>query len=158
MIALDIDVEAEGWDVVPDLLVLCRRAADAALASCPTPPDDDVAAALLLADDAAVRALNLQWRGHDKPTNVLSFPAPVGPLAGGTRLLGDLVLAWDTVAREAAQEGKAVPDHAAHLVVHGVLHLLGLDHETEAEADAMEAVEVAALARLGIADPYGAAA
>ena len=158
MIALDIDVEAEGWDVIPDLLVLCRRAADAALASCPAPPAADIAACLLLADDAAVRALNQQWRGHDKPTNVLSFPAPAGPVSGCARLLGDIVLAWDTVAREAAQEGKAVPDHTAHLVVHGVLHLLGLDHETESEANAMEAVEVAALARLGIADPYGAAA
>lgn len=157
MIALDIDVEAEGWDVIPDLLVLCRRAADAALASCPAPPEGDVAAALLLADDEAVRALNRQWRGQDKPTNVLSFPAPAGP-AGGARLLGDIVLAWDTIAREADQEGKAVPDHTAHLVVHGVLHLLGLDHESDAEADTMEAVEVAALARLGIADPYGAAA
>ena len=82
-----------------------------------------------------MRALNRDWRGKDKPTNVLSFPAPPPPGAPGPRHLGDIVLAYETLAREAAAEGKALADHAAHLVVHGVLHLLGYDHEAEAEAE-----------------------
>jgi probable rRNA maturation factor len=101
-----------------------------------------------------VQDLNRRWRGLDKPTNVLSFPASAPRSSDGIRALGDLVLAWETVAREAEQEGKPVADHVTHLVVHGTLHLLGYDHEIEHEAEAMEAREVEALARLGIANPY----
>jgi probable rRNA maturation factor len=112
--------------------------------------------------DEEVRALNAAWRGKDKATNVLSFPMvepeQLGTLSrteGGDALLGDIVLAHGVCAAEAAEKGIRVCDHAAHLVVHGMLHLLGCDHERgEAEAEAMEAAERRALARLGVADPY----
>jgi probable rRNA maturation factor len=98
--------------------------------------------------------LNRTWRGKDKPTNVLSFPAPEQPGAAGPRHLGDIALAFETLARESEEESKELAHHFAHLIVHGVLHLLGYDHEVEAEAEIMEALEVKALARLGITDPY----
>lgn len=108
---------------------------------------------LLLADDAAVRALNRDFRGKDRPTNVLSFP----PGEGARGFLGDIALAAETVLTEAKNQGKTPEHHAAHLAVHGFLHLLGYDHEIESEAEAMEARERAILAELGIADPYGPA-
>ena len=110
---------------------------------------------VLLANDKKLRALNYGFRGKDKPTNVLSFPAfPFvmgGPLPP---MLGDIVLAAETVGREAALEDKPLENHITHLVIHGLLHLLGYDHETDAEAEEMEAVERRALARLAIPDPY----
>jgi len=112
---------------------------------------------LVLADDAMVRDLNRRFRGKDKPTNVLSFPAdePVeAGMADADRYLGDVVVAAETLAREAHDEGKAVEHHFDHLVVHGTLHLLGYDHESDKEADRMESLETAILADLGIADPY----
>lgn len=152
MISVDVEVEAGDWARLPDLGGLADGAGAAALAALPAPPPDDVALNVLLTDDAAVRELNRAWRGQDKATNVLSFPCP--PMAGLPRPLGDVALAFETVAREAEAEGKSLRDHAAHLVVHGILHLLGHDHAGEADAEAMERIEVAALARLGIADPY----
>jgi len=110
-----------------------------------------------LADDAAQRALNRTWRGKDAPTNVLAFPAadPAHPApTGAPLLLGDVVLAFETVTREAAEQGKPLGDHLRHLVVHGVLHLLGDDHVEPAEAEAMEAREIAILAELGVPNPY----
>lgn len=104
--------------------------------------------ALLLADDAALKDLNAQWRGKDKPTNVLSFPAPPGPM------LGDIALSRDTLAREAAAQGKTFRDHALHMMVHGLLHLHGHDHEAGDEAAAMEALEVRILDSMSVADPY----
>jgi probable rRNA maturation factor len=114
--------------------------------------------------DEEVRALNAAWRGKDQATNVLSFPMvepdrleTLAAAQGGEALLGDIVLAYGICAREAAEKGIAVEAHAAHLLVHGALHLLGYDHEqSEAEAEAMESVERAALAGIGIADPYPA--
>jgi len=156
VIALDISVEAEGWEALPDLEALCREAVAAAL----TQSDADVTAgdgvmlSLLLTDDASIRTLNRDWRGQDKPTNVLSFPAAPGINPLGPVPLGDLALAYETCAREAREEGKSLAAHVAHLVVHGTLHCLGDDHEDDAEAEAMEAREVAALAHMGIADPY----
>ena len=112
---------------------------------------------LVLCDDAFIRALNRTWRGKDRPTNVLSFPTgpgePRAPDAGPT-LLGDIVVSYETAAREAREEGKSLPDHLAHLVVHGMFHLLGYDHEDDSEADVMEALEGRALAALGVASPY----
>ena len=154
MIGLDVMVEADGWSRLDDPEALARRAVEAAFGAISDPPRDDVEVSLLLADDAAVKALNRDFRGKDKPTNVLSFPAAAQPGVPGSRLLGDIALAYETVAREAEEEGKAFEDHATHLVVHGVLHLLGYDHELEAQAQIMEALEVKALATLGIADPY----
>lgn len=155
MILLEIEAEDPRWDAIADRDRLLQRAADAMLSILPEPPRGKLAATLLLADDEAIRALNGQWRGQDRPTNVLSFPCPAlpGP-AGAPAAIGDVVLAYETVAREAAEEGKTLSDHAAHLVVHGLLHLLGHDHLADAEADAMERLEVLALERLGIADPY----
>lgn len=122
---------------------------------------------LLACDDARIAALNAAHRGKEGPTNVLSFPAlPLAPAtpgappprpapdALGELFLGDVAIAFETCAREAAAQGKALADHASHLVLHGALHLLGYDHETEADAQRMEAIEVAILASLGIADPY----
>jgi probable rRNA maturation factor len=110
-----------------------------------------------LSDDEGLRALNKQWRGKDAPTNVLSFPAVAADRLSGARLLGDVFVALQTVEREAAAEGKPLADHFRHLVAHGFLHLIGFDHETPVEAEAMEAIETRALARLGVADPYAGA-
>jgi probable rRNA maturation factor len=112
---------------------------------------------ILLADDAAQQRLNRKYRGKDAPTNVLAFPAR-GPGAdipcGAPVLLGDVVLALETIAREAAEQGKSFTDHLRHLVVHGVLHLLGCDHGSPAEAAIMESLETSILAELGVPDPY----
>ena len=117
-------------------------------ATLPTSGEGDVV--VLLTDDASIRELNREYRGKDSATNVLSFPA--APSAAPH--LGDVALAFETCAREAAEQGKLLADHLAHLVAHGVLHLLGWDHQTEAEAGAMEAHERALLASLGRPDPY----
>jgi probable rRNA maturation factor len=109
--------------------------------------------AVLLADDAAVRVLNRDWRRIDKPTNVLSFPAPPGS-AQMPPLLGDIVIAYETTAREAEAEGKPFPHHLAHLAVHGFLHLLGYDHDSEEAAEAMERLEARILQRLSVPDPH----
>lgn len=115
---------------------------------------------VVLADDAFVRALNRDYRGRDKPTNVLAFAALDGarpsPPPGAPLLLGDIVIAFETVTAEAKAQGKRLGDHLSHLVVHGTLHLLGHDHATAAEAAAMERLEAEALAGLGVADPYAA--
>ena len=132
------------------------RVLEAAFAVAPERPAHPVEVSILFADDATVQELNRTWRGQDKPTNVLSFPAAPQPAhAGVARPLGDVVLAYDTMLRESEAQSKPLADHLAHLLVHGILHLLGQDHETgEAQAQAMEALEVAALASLGVADPY----
>jgi len=109
-----------------------------------------------LADDEHVRALNARWRGLDQPTNVLSFPAVAPAEIATARLIGDVVLAFETLAREAADEGKPLADHYRHLVAHGFLHLIGFDHDNKADAERMEAIEARILARLGVADPYRA--
>lgn len=141
---------------------LCRRAVAAALATAAGDrPRHRAEVGVLLTDDAAVRELNRRYRGCDRPTNVLAFPADAGAMPAAAREpapLGDVALALETVAREAAAGGVSVADHLSHLVVHGALHLLGYDHGTEAEAAIMEGLETAALATLGIADPYADAA
>lgn len=153
MIEVDVLVEDERWVALGDLEGLAMRAVEAAFRVAGA-PSGEVEVSLMLADDAALRALNRSWRAKDKPTNVLSFPAPERPGAPGPRHLGDIALAYDTLAREADAEGKSLTDHALHLIVHGALHLLGHDHEAEAEAETMEGLEVEALAALGVANPY----
>jgi probable rRNA maturation factor len=148
--AADIEVEVEdpAWTTaLIDVEAIVIRAARAALMSA-----DAAGAALvvLLADDEAVKALNGQFRGRDRPTNVLSFPAP----QTARPHVGDVVLAYGVCAAEAVAQGKTLADHLSHLVAHGVLHLMGHDHEVEAEAEEMEAQERTILAGLGIADPY----
>lgn len=150
----DINIEADAWQALPDLDGLVARALAAGLAEAPFLPLAGAEINILLSDDARVRAINMQWRGFDKPTNVLSFPAANPDRIARSPVLGDLVLAHDTIAREALAEAKTMADHVSHLLIHGLLHLLGEDHETEAQAQAMEAREIAALAQLGIADPY----
>ncbi|MEL6947124.1 MAG: rRNA maturation RNase YbeY [Pseudomonadota bacterium] len=155
---IDIAIEAEGWLAVPDLPDPARlvetaigHAAHAVVESLPQYAEVSV----LLADDAAVQALNARWRGQDKPTNVLSFAANDAD-APQSPLLGDIVLALETVLREARAQNKTASHHLAHLSVHGFLHLLGHDHLNDEEAETMEAKERAILADLGIADPYAA--
>ncbi|MGH1572631.1 rRNA maturation RNase YbeY [Methylobacterium sp. P31] len=154
---IDLAVEDTRWETaVPGLESLVTRAVEAGLAIAPEKPDGPVEVSVLLTDDAAVQDLNRTWRGKDKPTNVLSFPAAPQPRHAGTATpLGDVVLAYETLVRESTEQSKPLQNHLAHLLVHGTLHCLGQDHEIgEAEADAMEALEVAALATLGIPDPY----
>lgn len=146
---IEIEVEDEAWRAVADVEAVCTRAAEAVLGALAS-SDGDVT--ILLADDAALAELNGDFRGKPGPTNVLSFPAH--PSAAPH--LGDLALGFGVCAREADEQGKALADHLAHLVVHGVLHLVGYDHETEAEAEAMEALERDVLKGLGVADPYAA--
>ncbi|SMF74462.1 probable rRNA maturation factor [Tistlia consotensis] len=148
-------VEDAAWTAaLPAAEAIAERAALAALAA-EAEPAEALELSVLLADDATVRDLNARYRGQDKPTNVLSFPAGLDEaLPGEARLLGDLALAFGTCRREAEQQGKSLADHLSHLVVHGTLHLLGHDHEEEAEAERMEGRERAVLAGLGIADPY----
>jgi probable rRNA maturation factor len=141
---------------LPDVDTLCGEAARAALASAEVTLTGDAELSLVLGDDTLVRSLNREWRGQDKPTNVLSFPAldAENPPPGAPHLLGDVVLAFETVAAEAEAQGKPIAHHLRHLVVHGVLHLLGFDHLVEAEAERMESLETTVLARLGVPDPY----
>jgi probable rRNA maturation factor len=142
------------WQALPAVDPLILRVVEASLAASGVRIRDGAEVGVQLADDAHVRALNLQWRAIDKPTNVLSFPAVGSDKIVSAPMLGDIVLAFETSEREAGQEDKSLADHVAHLVIHGFLHLLGFDHETAAEADRMEALETRILAKLGIADPY----
>jgi probable rRNA maturation factor len=143
----------ERWAEIGDCESLARRSVEAAFSAVGEVPSGDVEISVALADDVAVQALNRDWRGKDHPTNVLSFPAP-RTRAPGPRPLGDIALAYETVARESRDHSKPFADHAVHLLVHGTLHLLGYDHECESDATVMEALEIEALARIGLADPY----
>jgi probable rRNA maturation factor len=160
-IAIDSDAE---WDSSNDWAKLARSAAVAAIAESAFPQlgtgKRNVELSVRLTSDAEVHALNSEWRGKDKPTNVLSFPM-AGPEelhasgdVGPELMLGDVILARGVCAAEAADKGIPLESHAAHLMVHGTLHLLGYDHMDDDSAADMEAREVRALARLGIADPY----
>ncbi len=154
-IEIDLPVEAGDWPTKRSLRALVQKAIDAALGEVGVSIDAPCEVGVVFTDDAHVQTLNAAWRGKDKPTNVLSFPA--FPLSPGDRLppmLGDIVLAAQTVQREAQLDGKPLEHHITHLVIHGFLHLLGHDHEDEGEADRMETLERAALARLAIPDPY----
>ena len=145
---IDVEVEDPAWSgALPEAEALVLTVAEATLASEGAVGES---VTLLLTDDETVRGLNLRFRAQDKPTNVLSFPAPQNP----ERFLGDIALAYGVCAREAEQQAKPLAHHLQHLVAHGVLHLLGYDHETDAQADEMEGLERAVLAGLGIPDPY----
>ena len=152
---IDIEVEDAAWtSALPEAEALARRAAEAALAGEGLAREgaQGEGVTLLLADDTAVRELNARFRGKDAATNVLSFPAQPNP----ERHLGDVALAFGVCAREADEQGKPLSHHLQHLVVHGVLHLLGYDHMSEDEAEAMEGLERVVLAGLGVPDPYPA--
>ena len=152
---VSIEVEDEAWRALDGLDALARASVEAALAD--ASGDTDVCdIALLFTSDDAIAAINAEWRGKDHPTNVLSFPAAPGmPVPEGEpRPLGDIVLAHGVIAKEAAEQGKTLHAHTTHLIVHGVLHLLGFDHDDEAEAGEMEALEARILKGLGISNPY----
>ena len=147
---IEIRREDEAWD--RDAETWVATAIMATLATFPDDPRSRGEIGVLLADDAGIADLNRRYRGKEGPTNVLSFPAPAMPGLSGH--LGDLALARETVLREAREQRKTVRAHLTHLAVHGTLHLLGFDHEAEAEAEEMEALEREILGRLGLPDPY----
>lgn len=146
--SIDVLVQSTRWKKQPAAGKNVRAAIEAAAAALPKTSGE---VSVVLTDDAGIRALNKQWRNIDKPTNVLSFPAAKD---AASPMLGDIVVAYETLARECKAEGKDFHHHLAHLAVHGFLHLMGYDHETESEAESMERLESAILARLGVPDPY----
>ncbi|NCP20020.1 MAG: rRNA maturation RNase YbeY [Erythrobacter sp.] len=162
---MQLEIEIDGWPPlqgVDDWEALAIRAAQAAASVEPALANERLETSILFTSDAEVHALNREWREKDRPTNVLSFPmlereeVCALPPAGPPVLLGDIALARETCAREAAEKGIALEAHASHLVIHGLLHLAGLDHEISPhDAREMEALEVKALAQLGLPDPYG---
>jgi probable rRNA maturation factor len=155
-LSLDILHEAGDWSRLGERDTLIADAGRALASDARFAARPPAEACVALSDDETVRTLNAQFRGKDKPTNVLSFPAPERFGAAGPRaLLGDIVLAQETLEREAADQGVTAAHHLQHLVVHGLLHLLGFDHETDADADEMEGIEIEVLASLGIPNPYG---
>ena len=154
MLNAEIVVNAACWQAEPEARTVVQRAILAAAAKAPTPARD-AELSVMLTDDAGIRNLNRDWRGIDKPTNVLSFPA-VSPLPrhAGPRVLGDIAIAYETTRREAEVENKLFSHHLSHLAIHGFLHLIGYDHGTDDEAQTMEGLERQILAGLGITDPY----
>jgi len=152
---VDMTVEAGHWPPEDELAAVISRATDATIGELGMVAPQRCELGVLFTDDAHIAALNAEWRGQDKPTNVLSFPSGMPSAAGDLPpLLGDIVLAAETINAEAALDGKPFEHHLTHLIVHGLLHLLDYDHEDEEEAEEMEALERQVLARLAIPDPY----
>jgi probable rRNA maturation factor len=147
----DISVLCDLW---PDMKSLIERAIQTALRET-APAQNTYEVSIVLADDTFIRDLNKNWRGKDKPTNVLSFPQDADP-GHGPVTLGDIIMAYETIAQEATAQNKTFADHALHLAIHGLLHLLGYDHENDRQAEDMEALEILILGRLGIKNPYEA--
>ena len=150
-VSVGIQIQSPLWDTQPRAESVVQEAVAAAAAALST-SDDEVS--ILLTDDSAVRILNREWRGLDKPTNVLSFPAPKSPATGGARFLGDIVIAYETLQRECEDEDRDFLHHLSHLTVHGFLHLLGYDHQTDAEADEMEGTESKIMTAMKLPDPW----
>jgi probable rRNA maturation factor len=152
---IEVIVGSARWRRRPKAKTIVKKAISVAAKAASTRPSK---LAILLSDDSSIRALNRQWRGKNAPTNVLSFPAAGGgEPQSSPPYIGDVVIAYETTAREAAAEGKRFDDHLAHLAVHGFLHLLGYDHENVRDADTMENLERRILAQLGVPDPYAEA-
>jgi probable rRNA maturation factor len=161
---IDVVIASRRWRKVPQAARVVRRIITAAAPARVRRAELSVT----LTSDRAIAALNRRWRGQNKPTNVLSFPTPAGPVTkpvtkpaaksgrGASHHLGDIVIAYETTAREARDEGKPLHHHLAHLALHGFLHLLGYDHESHRQAETMERRERLILARLGVPDPYAA--
>ena len=153
----EVLVVAECWQSEPDAEAVIQRAV-AVAAEIADADTGEAEIAVMLTDDAGIRTLNSNWRGIDKPTNVLSFPAlqPTGPVGpdDAPRMLGDIAIAYQTTRKEADDEQRPFDHHLSHLTVHGFLHLIGYDHENDDDAEAMEALERQILAQLGIPDPY----
>ena len=153
-LSVDINARSALWRKLPRARALARETLAACAAESGYAARDRAGVSLLLTNDDEVRALNARWRGQDKPTNVLSFPAAATDRLAESPMLGDIALAFETLAREAGGSGVPLADHFRHLVAHGFLHLIGYDHQTDEEAERMEALERRVLARLGVADPY----
>lgn len=149
---IEVLVGSELWSSLDNVTELAEAAIAEAIRQARATLSPGAEISILLCDDRFIRTLNAQWRGKDAATNVLSFPAP-GDVATAPAL-GDIAIAFETAAREAAEEGKSLKDHVSHLLAHGFLHLIGYDHEGDAEAAAMEQLERNILAALGIPDPY----
>ncbi|MCV0395050.1 MAG: rRNA maturation RNase YbeY [Rhizobiaceae bacterium] len=153
-IDVEIAIEADGWPDEATLASLVGSVVDAVLAELPDFAAGSSELSVVFGDDERIRSLNRDWRGKDAPTNVLSFPAFPGVPKGLPPMLGDIVLARETIEREAVLDGKPFEHHLSHLVAHGLLHLLGHDHIEEDQALVMEELERRVLARLAIPDPY----
>lgn len=150
----DVAINADGWQSEHSLRMLVDRVLEATLHVLEF-DDVDSELSLVFTDDANIRTINSKWRHIDKATNVLSFPAfPIQPGQQPGPILGDIVIARETVQREAQEENKSFDDHLSHLIVHGLLHLTGYDHQNDEEAKQMESLERKILASLGISDPY----
>ena len=150
----DIAINADGWQSEDSLRMLVDRVLEATLHGLEF-DDVDSELSLVFTDDANIRTINAKWRQIDKATNVLSFPAfPIQPGQRPGPVLGDIVIARETVQHEAQEENKTFDDHLSHLIVHGLLHLTGYDHQNDDEAEQMESLERKILASLGISDPY----
>lgn len=158
---MNLDIDIDGWPGPTDWADIAERAMEAAEHVAPELANQRLSASLLFTLDEDVQVLNREWRSKDQPTNVLSFPMMTREelnglsVDGGPEMLGDIALARETCLQEAADKGVAIEDHAAHLIVHGLLHLAGHDHADDGQAEGMEALEIKALALMGIADPYG---
>ena len=155
-IEIDVAVEAGAWADESALQALAEQAVKAVVARLGL-ADAASELSIVFTDDSSIQTLNAEWRDKDKPTNVLSFPAfEIKPGDTPGPMLGDIVIAHETVKSEAELEGKSFDDHLRHLIVHGFLHLLGYDHEKDTDAEEMEAVERVILADMGVSDPYSA--
>ena len=145
---IDIQIQSPLWDAQPLAAQTVRDAVAAAAATLATPRGE---VSVVLTDDKAIQKLNRDWRSIDKPTNVLSFPAAK---SGGAAFLGDIVIAYETLARECADENRVFLHHLAHLTMHGFLHLIGYDHQNDSDADAMEGLESKIMLFMKLPDPY----
>jgi probable rRNA maturation factor len=154
-VTVDIQIDSDRWGAQPEAEPTVRAAIAAAAAALSTSAGE---VSILLTDDSAIQVLNRDWRGFDKPTNVLSFPAPqgTGPKAfgAGPLMLGDIAIAYETLRRECDDEGREFLHHLTHLTVHGFLHLIGFDHQSDAEADEMEAIESKIMMAMNRPDPW----
>jgi len=150
-VTADIQIDSPLWAAQPQAEATVRTAIAAAAAALSTSAGE---VSILLTDDSAVRALNRDWRGLDKPTNVLSFPAPKSPVIGGVPSLGDIAIAYETLLRECQDEDRLFLHHLTHLTVHGFLHLIGYDHQTDTQADEMEGIESKIMIAMNLPDPW----
>jgi len=153
-LSLDISAPCGLWRGLKRARALARETIAACVAESGFAGPAGLEVSLCLTDDAEVRRLNARWRGIDEPTNVLSFPAAPAERASDAPMLGDIALAYETLAREAEESGASLADHYRHLVAHGFLHLIGYDHQTDEEAHRMQELETRILAKLGVGDPY----
>jgi probable rRNA maturation factor len=151
-LCIETSVEYAGWSVLEGLDAMVAGCLRSALEESGDELVEGVEVSLLFCDDVRIQELNRNFRGQDKPTNVLSFPSPHS--LETARFIGDIAVAYETVAREAQEQGKTLEQHSRHMIVHGFLHLLGYDHGDEAEAEAMETMEIHILRRLGVDNPY----